>query len=192
MNENIVKEKYTLVCWLINRFDTSRSSISNRAAIVLSADAILLTANVLAIQQIIRFYELFSCSERIFMLIAILMVLVFLFISLITATVTIANVWKSSMQIFDKDISQRERLFYHPSATFLSYLHYDDFKNDFLAATEEQYLNYALTEYYTVIKTHHIRYKRLRLAIKCAVYSLCSFILLLIIILAHIFWLIIQ
>ena len=186
MEQKLISEKYKLTCWLINRFDASRSSISSRAAIVLSADAILLTSNVLAIGQIVNSYQSFCSLEIFFVFLFIIASLFFLFSSLIFSTTAIANVWKSSINMFELDVSKAERLFYHPSATFLKYDNFNEFKDDFFESTEKDHLNYALAEYYTVIKTHHIRYQKLRYAIKFTIYSLFSILLLAVTILCNI------
>lgn len=51
MTDVAVKERLSMVAWMIDRYDVLRIAISRRSAIVLSADAILVTATIFLFGQ---------------------------------------------------------------------------------------------------------------------------------------------
>lgn len=169
------EEKTELIYWLLERYDTIRGAIANRAAIVLSADAIVLAATVLLLDKALSNVNIFSSIERIVLVVAIGLTLVLLAVSIYFATTATANVWKTSREILGPDRPQRE--FFYPRETLERANDFESFRNSFDAASDEELTSYALGELWSVTHSAFSRYQKLRRAIRFVVFSLVPFFL---------------
>lgn len=169
------KDRFKLICWLIVRYDNLRGSIANRAAIVLSADAILLTATVLFLEKFLSNVSVFSSIESIIFKLSIGVTLILLAVSIYFATTGIANVWKISRDLYGPDMPQRD--FFHPRDTVENTSRFQLFEKKFRAVSDKELTAYALGELWTVINAYHMRYQKLRNAIKFVIFSFIPFFL---------------
>lgn len=179
MENNAVErdDKRKLIYWLIGRYDTTRGAIANRAAIVLSADAIVVAATVLLLDKALSNIGTFTPFERIVLVLSIGLTLILLAISVYFATTATANVWKTSREILRPDRPRRE--FFYPRETLERSIDFQSFKDSFDAATDEELTSYALGELWSVTHSAFSRYQKLRQAIRFVILSLVPFFLVL-------------
>ena len=181
-------ERLKSILWHIEMLDARRSSISNRAAIVLSADALLLAATTLLLDKILSNITQYNQFERIVLALSIGGVAFFLALSIAYATAGIVNVWKTSREMLGtlgSDMPQR--LFFHPTDTIKAFSGFSPFADKFNTTTKEQMTLFALGELWTVINQHYSRYQVLRKTIKLLILSIIPFLVAIAILLAKLF-----
>lgn len=147
--------------WLIERYDNSRSANSNRAAIVLSADAIVFAAVTFLVDKQLPIQRGAIALVSLLVSVGALLLLI---ASMMFAVSGLANVWRESRATMDKALPNRA--WFHARDVIESKATFARFEEAFIATTSEENLRFALGEAYTGIIAHHIRYQRLRLAIK--------------------------
>lgn len=193
-------ESHELILWLLNRYDTYRGSVSNRAAILLSADAIILTGIVFLLDKMILSKN-YQGLDGIFIISSTVFTIILLMISIVYATTSIINVWKPSKRMiakinvwkpskemfdkinfwksrkimFGKDLGNR--LFFHPTDTVEAFKNFSEFKNSFVNSNKDSIFEYALGELWTVTFLHYIRYQSLRKAIRFFIFSIFTFLI---------------
>ena len=166
-------EQLDLVRWLIERVDGLRSSASNRAAIVISADAIFLTGATFLLDKFLSLSRNNSLPARIMFLGSMMLGIVFLILSIINATNAIAFVWKTSKQALASQ-SLPDFLFFRPRDTEMALPDLDSFRAEFSRSTKEQMIGYALGELYIAGRVHTKRYKNLRQSIRLLIIAVFS------------------
>jgi hypothetical protein len=167
-------EDLELVEWLIDRSDGLRESVANRAAIVLSADALLFTGVIFLLNVVFSGGSHYSKAERLFIYLCIVITTILLSFSIFNAITGVVNVWKKSREMFGVDMPQR--LFFHARDTIEAFKSFAPFKESFLASNEEQMMDYALGALWTSLSTFHYRYRILRRAIRLLLLSLMPFL----------------
>ena len=65
------RDQLDLICWLIDRADKLRESVASRAAIVVSANALLLAGTTFLLDQILSSLGQRSLAERVFLVICV-------------------------------------------------------------------------------------------------------------------------
>jgi hypothetical protein len=158
-------EQLELGRWLLERIDNLRASASNRAAIVISADAIFLTGATFLLDKFLSRSNQSSSVGKSLFLGSIAIGIVFLVLSIINATNAIAFVWKTSKEALD---SQKlpDFLFFRARDTEKVLPEYENFRAEFSNSTKEQMIGYALGELYIASRVHTKRYKNLRHSIR--------------------------
>ncbi len=167
-NEKLIE----IVFWFIKRNDNQRYAISNRAAIVLSADALLLAGIIFLIDKLFSGMTQYTDFERVTIFINSIITFVFLISSLITATTGIANVWKKSYQWHKK---LPKRLLFYARPTIETFNNFSDFRNHFKNINYEQLLDYGITDFWVIMSHLHRRYQKLRWSIRLLTFSLIPF-----------------
>jgi hypothetical protein len=152
------KDRIELLRWLIGRSDTMRATYSNRAALILSADAIILAAIVFLLDK-----NLGQATGTLKVLITIFAVLslVLMLVSLVqafTASITRTSSKKAT------GFQGPNRIFLNPSETFKSPIG-DDFKvfkKVFENMSAQDFIERACGEFWVDLKLQQIRYAKLK------------------------------
>lgn len=158
------KEKLELALWLIERHDNLRATVSNRAAMVISADAILLASATFLIDRGISVYTVVDLPTTIYLVSSFAAIVLVLF-SIFYASNSIVFVWRPTVRsIGIKDLPKA--LFFYPSDTVNALDEFEKFENEFQGSTTDDMLKRALSELMHIIYAHHKRYKSLRRSIR--------------------------
>jgi hypothetical protein len=166
------KVSIDLILWLLDRHDRWRLSLVPRAAVIISADALLLAGQTFLIDKTLT-KNGYCPNVLLFTVISI--VITFLCISLILAVNSIANVWKPSRNLLDKHMS--DRFIFHPSdvASRKKYS-YECFAVDLHNIDENTIYKAATAELWTVLLTHDYRYQYLRRSVQFLVIAIPLYI----------------
>lgn len=170
MTEAGIKEKLSMLTWMIDRYDVLRVAISRRAAIVLSADAILVTATIFLFGQYHGSYlagpKALSLSERnvtiVFILFAV-STIAFLSLSILSATSSIVNVWAKSSDMPGGATPQI--YFFHARDTYEDFRNFKAFQESIQKSTDLDFMNHAEAELWRVIVATYVRHNDLKRAI---------------------------
>jgi hypothetical protein len=178
------KERFELILWNIEMLDSRRTSVANRAAIVLSADALLLAAATFLLDKTLTSIAQYNTVERIVLALSLGASMALLVLSIGFATAGIANVWKTSRQMLGSLASDMpQRLFFHPTDTVKTFRGFKAFQESFNTTNKEEMATFALAELWTVINQHYTRYQVLRRTIKLLILSIIPFFVAVIIVL---------
>ncbi|HEV7747684.1 MAG TPA: hypothetical protein VGO56_21980 [Pyrinomonadaceae bacterium] len=153
------------VRWLIERVDNLRSSASNRAAIVISADAIFLTGAMFLLDKFLSRSGQTGLPIRLIFLGTVLVAITLFVFSILNATNAIAFVWKTSKEALGGQ-KLPDFLFFRPRDTEKALPGYEDLRAEFSRSTKEQMIGYALGELYIASRVHTKRYRNLRHSIR--------------------------
>ncbi|MDH5543661.1 MAG: hypothetical protein OEY64_11935 [Nitrospinota bacterium] len=182
MAENIYKEKFETLTWLIDRYDVLRVAISRRAAIVMSADAVLVTATLFLFGRFISGYVdtpvEATLATRIIILIIILLVLMtiaMLLLSMLIATSSIVNVWVKSHDMLGAGTPQI--YYFHARDTYEDFRDFKTFKSRLDKTNAEDMLVYAEAELWRIIVATYYRHGDLKKAIRYIYYAIFPFFL---------------
>jgi len=164
-------EQFELARWLIDRYDNLRSSVSNRASIVLSADALLLAGSTFLISQITLASGRYSSLERIVFSVCVGIGILFISFSIINAAISMAFVWKTSRESlhFEK---LPPLFFFHHRDTINHFQELEEFEKEYRSTSQDQMLHYALGELLLITKTHFQRYQSFRKSVRFLLYAL--------------------
>jgi hypothetical protein len=178
-------EQLELVCWLIERHDHLRASTASRAAIVVSADAILCAGAVFLLDQYLSSGTQYDEFGRVVFTVGIGANLALLALSIALAANAVAFVWKKTRTAVGIR-NLPPLLFFHPSDTVKAFKgdEFGRFRQEFRAATKEQVVTYALGELMQITIAHNMRYRAFRWSIRLLFaatvpMSICILILLL-------------
>lgn len=166
------EERFALTRELTSRFDSLIASVSERCAVVISADAILIGALVFATDKI---KETGISDSRLQAVVVALLLLSFVLLtmSIVFATTGVVTTWGSSSDLLGDP--RPDRAVFHTTDTLRRASNFEEFKELFEGAEPAALLNSALGELWTTICINHHRYWRLRRATQCAVLSLPPF-----------------
>ena len=104
------EERLKLLLWLIDRYDTRRASHANLSPMIVSADAVIAAAATFLLDKSLSSSQVFGTTERIVLLVSLSLTFVLLAISIFFATTGIANVWRTTRQLFGPGIPDRDFL----------------------------------------------------------------------------------
>jgi len=160
-----IDEQYDAACWLIERYDNLRSLVSNRASIIVSADALLLAGITFLLDHLIGLGNTMAGIERTILFAVVGLVILLLSISLFYAVSAIAFVWTTGRKAtgFSNEpvilfFSTRETLNILPTTEL--------FAERFKSTTKEQMTDYALAELLLVSRIHQARYGAFRWSLR--------------------------
>jgi hypothetical protein len=172
------KESIELLRWLIGRSDTMRAAYSNKAALILSADAIILAVIVFLIE---KYLEQTVLSLRIIIILCALVSLGFMVVSLIyafSATITPGSSREAT------GFEGPARTFLNPAETFKATNDdFDTFKNTFQKLTAQEFIESACAEFWVGLKLQHVRYTKLKMSAKFIKYAFVSLVIAVLIVL---------
>jgi len=184
--EKDAKERLSMLTWMIDRYDVLRVAISRRAAIVLSADAILVTATIFLFGQYHRGYlsgaARLSSAEQTMTVIFILFAVVtigLLCLSILSATSSIVNVWAKSRDMLGEE--PPHIYFFHARDTYEELGNFNAFRNRIEQSSNEDFIAYAEAELWRVTVATYHRHNGLKKAIRYLYYAIFPFMVSLII-----------
>jgi hypothetical protein len=170
------KERLDLVRWLIERYDERKASVAGRATTLLKANALLLAATTFLIDQLLSMSDThqFNSSEKLILLISIILELLLLGLSTAIATSGMANIWKTSRQKHGPEVM---RLYYYPRQTFEEFKTLSAFIDSFRIIDEKMLTEYSIGHLWVITNEYGERYKNLRRATRFLVLSIVPLIL---------------
>lgn len=160
-----IDEQFETACWMIERYDNLRSLVSNRASIIVSADALLLAGITFLLDQFITLGNAVGGAERTILFAMVGLVILFLGISLFNAVSAIAFVWttgRKATSFSDEPVI----LFFNTRETLKTLPTTELFAKRFKSTTKEQMTEYALAELLLVSRVHQARYGSLRWSLR--------------------------
>ena len=181
MTEGDVKERLSMLTWMIDRYDVLRVAISRRAAIVLSADAILVTATIFLFGQYHSSYlagpDIISNSEQkisIAFIVFAVSTIACLCFSILSATSSIVNVWSKSSDMPGGATPQI--YFFHARDTYEDFKNFKSFQETMQKTTNKDFLNHAEAELWRVIVATYVRHNDLKKAIVYLYWAIFPFL----------------
>jgi len=169
------KERLELVCQISERQDGLRASIANRAALVISADALLLASVTFSLETALSSASAFNAVEKTTLMLAVGVAVILLALSLLYATTGVASVWKPTRQRYGNSLPQR--LFFHADDSIKTLKRFEVFRERFMASTIDELLTYALAELWSMEKVYYDRYLMLIRSIKLLVLAIIPFLI---------------
>lgn len=181
MTDVDIKERLSMFTWMIDRYDVLRVAISRRAAIVLSADAILVTATIFLFGQFHSSYlagpDIIPNSEQkmsvAFILFSVATIACLCF-SILSATSSIVNVWAKSSDMPGGATPQI--YFFHARDTYEDFKNFKAFQESIQKTTNKDYLNHAEAELWRVIVATYVRHNDLKRAIVYLYWAIFPFL----------------
>ncbi len=181
MTEGDVKERLSMLTWMIDRYDVLRVAISRRAAIVLSADAILVTATIFLFGQYHGSYlkgpEILADSEQkmsaAFIIFSVVTIAC-LCLSILSATSSIVNVWAKSSDMPGGATPQI--YFFHARDTYEDFKNFKSFQETIQKSTNKDFLDHAEAELWRVIVATYVRHNDLKKAIVYLYWAIFPFL----------------
>jgi hypothetical protein len=151
-------QKLGFLKWAIARYDDLRKSTASRAGVVISVNSIM----VAVVTFILK--EQHTIASNIFPEILALLCITVSFVSIFYAIRSMVNLFATSKRITG---GHRPRIFVYQQDTIEKYgKNIDNFIMDFSAISLEELNNALLCEYYTLMSTHHVRYRFLKVSIR--------------------------
>jgi hypothetical protein len=170
------QEKIELVKWHIDRYDRLRGSTTNRAAVVLSAGAILAAGVAVVLSQLLsNSAELKGWPLMVFSAGAAATALL-LVLSLILAMDALISLRRSSQMFPDPTRPSGAGLIFDGADTVDGLKSFADFSRTVRAEVYEQTLERGLAELWILIRQHRHRYGRLRGAVRALRYAAILFL----------------
>lgn len=166
-------DQLDLIRWLIDRSDKLRESVASRAAIVVSANALLLAGTTFLLGQTLSNLGQRSPIERVLLVMCVGVTFLLLVISLVSATSGIINSWTVSRRTFGDDVP--EQLFISSFASVEAFSSFKPFKEGFDKTDKEQMVTYALGDLWLIQNIHRRRHQRVEFAIKFMLLAIISF-----------------
>ena len=168
------KEKLEFILWSIDRHDQLRSTTASRAAMVISANALLLAGTTFLLDQAMK-AAVISLNMTIFV-VSMIVTLVFIVFSIVAAANTVVFVWKRTKKAVGiKDLPNTK--FFHASEVVDTFKDkgFSEYVNTFQGTSREDMIKNALGELMQVTFVHNIRYKSLRTSIRFFLVALIPF-----------------
>jgi hypothetical protein len=165
-----------LVKWHLDRYDRLRASTASRAAIVLSAGALLSAGNAVVLTQLIG-----SASRQagpwstIAFSIGLAVSACLVMMALVGASGVLVTL-KDSHTLFAEEIPLPDALLFNGPDTVRRLTSFDAFYSASLTQTEDQVLEAAHVELWIVIRQHRHRYAKLRNSVRILRWAAIAFL----------------
>jgi hypothetical protein len=160
----IKKENLEIIMWFINMFDARRASLESRAGITVSISSLLFGGFLFLFEKVLSDILQYKLAERIMLLISSSLSIVILAGAIISATLAIANVHKTSKRMYGADMPAR--LFFYPRATFERFPIFNLYLEAFMTLKEEELKTFMVGELWVLSHEYHNRYQNLRRALQ--------------------------
>jgi hypothetical protein len=173
------KEQLEFICWMTDRYDALRASTANRAAIVVSVDAVLMASITFLFDKILARNAQFTYTEKVVFFISVSVFFLSLILSLIYATSGIVILWGNTQQLYgsDKYGKKVRSLFFHSFHTVQKFKSYSEFSSGFKTSSVESLLDNALGNLWLMENLFN-RYRGFLVwAIRLLLFSLIPFML---------------
>jgi len=172
MEEN---ERIEVLKWLITRSDSLRSSYSNRAALILSADAIILAIFVFLLEKTLsQATGVLGFSIIVLSLLA----LACMSVSLVLAITASASIWGSRRAT---GFRGEARIFLSPPETFEELKDFESFKERFKSMSNDGFITSGCAELWVDLRLQQLRYNRLKKSIQFILVAFLMLVLALVI-----------
>ena len=168
-------EKFELAYRLLERTDTLRSSAANRAAIILSADALLVAGITFLVDKALLSGTQYSVTEYIFLATSFSVTSALIILSAIFAVNAITTIWQRSDTLIRRPAPKR--LFFHLRDTSEGFKDFEDFEHHFRNTDISSFTTYALSEYWRQIHLHGHQITNFRRATKMFILSVIAYII---------------
>jgi hypothetical protein len=173
-----MRNNIDIIHWHIQRNDMLRNTISTRATIVLTANAILITGMYFLLEKVILIRNL---PSKLLIITFNVICLILILLSVIYAFNSILSIWKPNRKMIENGYSVDEMLFYYASSTVQCISTKEKFIEKFKCLNDEQLLNYARTSLWYGTNLYHHRYEKLRRSIRFLLIAFIGLILAIII-----------
>lgn len=164
------KERLDIAFWLSDKYDRMRETISQRASIVVSADALLIASATFLLDKIFSGGNNYPEPERKIMAICSGIALLLLTLSIVFAANGIVNLWTTSRKLFGRNM--KPSIFFHAFHTKEVFKDLTHFEKEFRKATTDELLTYALGNLWLMENLFVYRYDFLSRAIKLLLASI--------------------
>jgi hypothetical protein len=159
-------DRLPVLRWHIERYDRLRASTASRAAVVLSAGAILSAGNAVVLAQVFNgAFDHFPPWLVALFTVGILAGATLVVLSLLEAANVLVTPRPSS-EMFIGDQEPPPSLLYNGTYTVAATHSYREFRAAVAAQRESEQVEAAQVELYVVIRQHRHRYQRLRAAVR--------------------------
>jgi hypothetical protein len=175
-SQTTIDQQIELAIRLIERYDQLLSSLESRAATVVSADALLLAGTTFLLDKVWSQASQYSSIKQIAIGVSLSFALVTLALSIVYATTSIANVWRTTQKIVGGNLLPPS-LFFRPSDTVNQFKEFSQFEKHFKSSNREQTLTYALSELWLVSNLNIRRYRYFQQAVRLLVFSVVPFLI---------------
>ncbi len=179
-----IDEKIDLCRWLIIRHDTLRGSTSNRAAIILSADAVIITLVLFILDKSLNKLNQLTLIEMLLYILFVSMTIVFLLISIVWCLNAIASIWRPIGEEISLSQDGSERLYYNARDTIRTFKTPNQLLDSINSIEKESELSFAIMEMWGTYNLYRKMYEYMRKALKLFVISFFPLIALLVIYIA--------
>ena len=179
-----LSEKIVLVRWHLDRYDKLRSSTASRAAVVLSAGALLSAANAVVIVQLLR-VDLDRPSPL--ALASCVLVGLVSFVLIVLAVIRASGVLvtgRDTRRTFAHLGALPLGLIFNGTDTVAHVRSFEEFSAVFSRQTEADILKAAQVELWVCIQQHRRRYLNLRSSVRILQYASVSLLVLLVLFVA--------
>jgi hypothetical protein len=169
-----------MIKWHIERYDRLRTSATSRAAVVLSAAALLSAGNAVFLTQILGATPVWLTSWR---LPTVSILSLFSLVLVILALLRAANVLlapRGSRQIFAGASEAPLSPIFNGSDTVEKFARFDDFQSVLLGQSDAESVEAASVELWICINQHRRRYTQLRSAVNVLRYAGIAFLVVLV------------
>jgi hypothetical protein len=168
-----------LLRWHIERYDRLRASTASRAAVVLSAGAILSAGNAVVLSQVFGgSYDDLDRRLVIAFTVAVMVSAAMVVVSIIRAASVLVTP-RASRSMFAEPTGLPPSLLFNGTDTVARAPSFEAFRSAVAGLTEADMLTAAQVELYINIRQHRHRYDRLRDAVRLLRYSAVAFLLVL-------------
>jgi hypothetical protein len=167
-------DRWAVLSWLIDRYDNSRSAIAARAAIVLSANALLLGASGFLASSL-QSANLDTPHPAVAVRALLGAASIFFVASVILAALTLANVWRSSKRVAWGGRELGSALHAGDSARLTG--DYDRFHKWIMNLADAELHEEATKEAWRCMRLHQARYRKLRWSLKVLMFGFAPFAL---------------
>jgi hypothetical protein len=168
-----INEMIDRIQWHILRFDQLRSSVANRAAIVLSANALVIAGSAAFSSRALESPTTRPIALKTATAVGILGVLLLSAASISYAIQALVNIrpWR---KVHRENVPIS--MYYHHADTIRNSSSYGEYSNRFKLATREELLEYALTDLWVITRTLNLRNRKFRKAVQFLLASLMALV----------------
>jgi len=166
-------DRFELLLWYIDRFDSLRASVSNNASIVVSANALMIAAVTFVLGIAVDQTFPLNTTLRDWVILCCAVTFALLMASIYFSVNAIANVFKTSRRLIKPDVPIR--FFFNQRETLEKWDSFDTFSKNYKEMDREKFLELGIAEFWAISVTQNMRYSNLRWAIRFFVTAMLPF-----------------
>jgi hypothetical protein len=169
-------DKLSMIKWHIERYDRLRTSATSRAAVVLSAAALLSAGNAVFLAQILGTSVPWLRSWRLLILSLLALVSAILVILALLRAANVLLTARGSREVFAGAGDAPLSPIFNGSDTVSRFTQFDDFQSVLLGQSDAESVEAAAVELWICINQHRGRYTQLRRAVNVLRYAGIAFL----------------